>query len=230
MTAPVSVVIPTLQAADRIGPCLGTIGEAVTEGVIREVVISDGGSSDDIAEIAEELGARLVTGPPGRGRQLAAGAEAARGEWLLFVHADTVLPPDWGTAVLAHIANRPGKAGYFALGFDAGCLPARLVAAWANLRSALLALPYGDQGLLVNRALYRHAGGYPVIPLMEDVALVRRLGRGRLAPLGGTVETSAARFVAEGWLRRGWRNLTTLALYFAGVSPERLARRYRRGR
>jgi len=230
MTAPVSVVIPTLQAADRIGPCLGTIGEAVTEGVIREVVISDGGSSDDIAEIAEELGARLVTGPPGRGRQLAAGAEAARGEWLLFVHADTVLPSDWGAAVLAHIANRPGKAGYFALGFDTGGLPARLVAAWANLRSALLALPYGDQGLLVNRALYRHAGGYPVIPLMEDVALVRRLGRGRLAPLGGTVGTSAARFVAEGWLRRGWRNLTTLALYFAGVSPERLARRYHRGR
>jgi hypothetical protein len=230
MTAPVSVVIPTLEAADRIGPCFGALGAALGEGVIREVIIADGGSTDAIAEVAEAVGARLVTAERGRGRQLAAGAEAARGEWLLFLHADTVLPPGWAAAALAHIARRPGKAGYFALGFDTGGTPARLVAAWANLRSSLLALPYGDQGLLISRVLYQRAGGYPAIPLMEDVALVRRLGRRRLAPLGGAVATSAERFTAEGWPRRGWRNLTTLMLYLAGASPERLARRYRRGR
>jgi hypothetical protein len=107
---------------------------------------------------------------------------------------------------------------------------ARIIAGWANLRSALFALPYGDQGLLVSRALYDKTGGYRPIPLMEDVALVRRIGRRRLARLRVAAVTSAARYATDGWLRRGWRNLTTLALYFLGVDPERLARRYSRGR
>ncbi len=234
MSAPVSVVIPTLEAADRIGPCLGALGEAVMEGVIHEVIVADGGSADAIAEVAEAVGARLVITPRGRGKQLAAGARAARGDWLLFLHADTVLAPGWAAAVLAHVRTRPERAGYFALRFDTqGNAPspaARIVAGWANLRAALFALPYGDQGLLISRALYDQAGGYPPIPLMEDVALVRRIGRRRLARLDAAAVTSASRYGADGWLRRGWRNLTTLALYFLGVAPERLARRYERSR
>jgi rSAM/selenodomain-associated transferase 2 len=234
MSAPVSVVIPTLEAADRIGPCLGALGEAVMEGVIHEVIVADGGSVDAIAEVAEAVGAKLVAAPRGRGPQLAAGARAARGDWLLFLHADTVLSPGWGAAVLAHIQARPGQAGYFTLQFDApGNRPspmARIVAGWANLRSALFALPYGDQGLLVSRALYDMTGGYQSIPLMEDVALARRIGRRRLARLRVAAVTSAARYAADGWLWRGWRNLTTLALYFIGVDPERLARRYSQSR
>jgi rSAM/selenodomain-associated transferase 2 len=234
MTAPVSVVIPTLEAANRIGPCLGALGAALMEGVIHEVIIADGESTDDIADIAEAVGARVVTAPRGRGSQLAAGAQAARGRWLLFLHADTVLSPGWGAAVLAHIQARPGQAGYFTLRFDApGPMP-RFVAGWANLRAALFALPYGDQGLLISRALYDKVGGYPEIPLMEDVALVRGIGRlkGRrgMTRLRAKALTSAARYGADGWLRRGWRNLTTLALYFLGVDPVRLARRYVRGR
>jgi len=230
MSAPVSVVIPTLEGADRIGPCLGALGEAVMEGVIHEVIVADGGSSDAIAEVVEAVGAKLVTAPRGRGPQFAAGAQAARGDWLLFLHADTVLAPGWGAAVLAHIQARPGQAGYFTLRFDAPGPMARIVTGWANLRSALFALPYGDQGLLVSRALYDKTGGYRPIPLMEDVALVRRIGRRRLARLRVAAVTSAARYAADGWLRRGWRNLTTLALYFLGVDPERLARRYSRSR
>ncbi|HUS55933.1 MAG TPA: TIGR04283 family arsenosugar biosynthesis glycosyltransferase [Thermohalobaculum sp.] len=230
MMAPLSVVIPTLQAADRIGPCLGALGEALMEGVIHEVIIADGGSTDGIADIAEAVGARVVTASPGRGNQLAAGAEAARGRWLLFLHADTVLSPGWGAAVLTHIQTRPGQAGYFALQFDTRGAAPRFVAGWANFRAALFALPYGDQGLLVSRLLYDQAGGYPDIPLMEDVALVRRIGRRRLTRLGADAVTSAARYGADGWLRRGWRNLTTLALYFLGTSPQRLARRYVRSR
>lgn len=230
MSAPVSVVIPTLEAADRIGPCLGALSEAVMEGVIHEVIVADGGSADAIAEVAEAVGARLVTAPWGRGAQLAAGARAARGSWLLFLHADTVLAPGWAAAVLAHVRTRPERAGYFALRFDTQGPMARIVAGWANLRAALFALPYGDQGLLISRALYDQAGGYRPIPLMEDVALVRRIGRRRLARLGAAAVTSASRYGADGWLRRGWRNLTTLALYFLGVAPERLARRYERSR
>ncbi|HSF96811.1 MAG TPA: TIGR04283 family arsenosugar biosynthesis glycosyltransferase [Thermohalobaculum sp.] len=230
MSAPVSVVIPTWQAANSIGPCLAALTEGLMEGLIAELILADGGSDDAIAEIAEAAGARLVVAPRGRGRQLAAGAEAARGAWLLFLHADTVLAPGWAAAVLAHMNRHPDRAGYFALRFDAAGLAPRLVAGWANLRARLFGLPYGDQGLLVSRALYAQSGGYPEIPLMEDVALARRLGRRRLARIGAEVVTSAERYARDGWLRRGWRNLTTLALYFLGMSPERLAERYGRGR
>jgi len=230
MTAPLSVVIPTLEAAERIGPCLGALGEGLMSGLIHELIIADGGSEDSVAGLADALGARLVTAPRGRGQQLAAGARAAHGDWFLFLHADTVLSPGWAEAVRAHIDNGPHQAGYFALHFDTPAPMGRLVAAWANLRAALFALPYGDQGLLVSRLLYRQAGGYRPIPLMEDVALVRRIGQRRLARLGAVAVTSASRYGTDGWLRRGWRNLTTLALYFLGVAPERLARRYTRGR
>lgn len=228
MTAPVSVIIPTLDVADRIGPCLGALGEALMDGVIREVILADGGSSDAIAAVAEGVGARLVAAPRGRGPQLAAGAAAAKGTWLMFVHADTVLGPGWAGAVLTHIRERPERAGWFALRFDSGGPMARLVAGWANLRAAMFGLPYGDQGLLVSRSLYRAAGGYPPIPLMEDVALARRLGRRRLARLGAEAVTSAERYRRDGWFRRGARNLTTLGLYLLGASPDRLARRYER--
>jgi len=226
MRAPVSVVIPTLEAAERIGPCLQALAEAMTAGVIREVILADGGSGDGIAEVAEATGAVLVAAPQGRGPQLAAGARAAQGQWFLFLHADTVLGPEWAEAARAHMQAHPDRAGYFRLRFDRGGIAARLVAGWANLRSRLFALPYGDQGLLISRRLYDKARGYPEIPLMEDVALARRLGRRRLAPIGAEAVTSAGRYAADGWLARGSRNLTTLALYFAGVAPERLARRY----
>lgn len=227
MSAPVSVVIPTLNAADRLGPTLGALGEAVLDGLIREVIIADGGSEDPIAQVSEGVGARLLTVPPGRGGQLAAGARAATGDWLLFLHADTVLPADWPLAVLRHLEMTPQKAGYFDLGFDTDGVMARWTAGWANLRSRMFALPYGDQGLLIPRVLYDQCGGYPEIPLMEDVALIRRLGGRRLAPLGSVAVTSADRYKRRGWIRQGARNLTILALYFLGVAPEKLARRYR---
>ncbi|SFH90659.1 TIGR04283 family arsenosugar biosynthesis glycosyltransferase [Albimonas pacifica] len=225
MAAPLSIVIPTLEAADELGPCLGALASALTEGLIREVILSDGGSRDAIAEVADAAGAELIVGPPGRGGQLARGAEAARGDWLLFLHADTVLSPGWSEAVRRHMERAPDRAGFFRLRFDEPGTPAALVAAWANFRARRLGLPYGDQGLLVRAAVYRRAGGYPDQPLMEDVSLARRLP---LSPLAAEAATSARRYRAEGWLRRGWRNLTTLGLYFLGASPERLARRYAR--
>lgn len=226
MSAPVSVVIPTLEAADGIGPCLGALGEGVA-GLIREVILADGGSTDAIAAVADATGARLVTAPRGRGAQLAAGARAARGEWLLFLHADTVLAQGWSLAAGRHMAAGADRAGCFRLAFGSKHPMARVTAAWANLRSRVLRLPYGDQGLLIARTLYEQVGGYPEIPLMEDVALARRLGR-RLVTMDAVAVTSAERYMRDGWLRRGTRNLSTLALWFAGASPERLAERYRR--
>ena len=227
MSAPISIVIPTLDATATLGPCLAALTPGLFDGLVAELILADGGSSDGIEALAEEAGAILLRAPRGRGAQLAAGCATARAPWLLVLHADTRLSPDWPAAVAAHLRDTPDRAGWFRLRFDTRARAGGLVAGWANLRARLFGLPYGDQGLLVRRDLYRAAGGFPAIPLMEDVALVRRL---RLAPLDAVATTSAARYERDGWLARGWRNLTTLALWYAGVAPERLARRYARGR
>ena len=147
MFAPLSIIIPTLNAADRIGPTLACLAETIGEGLIRELIIADGGSTDAIADIADHAGATLVVSSPGRGGQLRAGGATAKGAWLLFLHADTLLDRDWSVAVANHLAQHPKKAAYFKLRFDAvGPWPS-LISQWANLRSQLFHLPYGDQGL-----------------------------------------------------------------------------------
>ncbi|MEM6906512.1 MAG: TIGR04283 family arsenosugar biosynthesis glycosyltransferase [Pseudomonadota bacterium] len=229
MSAELSVIIPTLNAANRLGPCLGAVSEGLMAGLVRELILADGGSEDRISAVADDLGARLVTAPRGRGTQLHAGAEAATGRWLLFLHADTLLPPDWAGTVARHIRENPTQAGYFDLRFDSSHPMARMTAAWANLRAWIFALPYGDQALLVSASLYAETGGFPAQPLMEDVAFARILGRRRLTRLAGQVTTSAERYAREGWLRRGGRNLLTLALYLAGRDPEKLVAWYRGG-
>ena len=227
MPAPLSIIIPTLNAANDIGPCLAALTEGLGAGLVRELIITDGGSDDDIMAVADEAGAVFLTGKPGRGAQLSRAALASRGRWFLFLHADTVLAENWSDAVLRHLQENPDKAGYFDLRFDAKGIKSRLVAGWANLRSRLFGLPYGDQGLLISAQLYKNIGGYQSIPLMEDVDIARRLSK-RLAPLNHVVVTSAIRYQRDGWFARGWRNLSTVALYYAGRSPEKLAKRYLR--
>ena len=228
MPAPISVVIPTLNTAPTLGPTLASIFAGVEAGLVREVIFADGGSIDSLDTLADEVGAEIVTAPKGRGTQLRAGVRAAQGDWVLVVHADTILSPDWTDAAQTHMAHFPTKAGYFRLQFDKNTWPARCTAGWANLRSRLFGLPYGDQGLLIAQTVYVKAGGYPKILLMEDVALARAL-RGYLRPLPATATTSAQKYVAEGWLRRGWRNLTCLFLYLIGRDPADILKRYQTG-
>jgi len=227
MRAPVSIVIPTLDAVGELPATLGALAEGLEAGLIRELVISDGGSGDGTLAVAEAAGGVVLTGAPGRGGQLSRGAKAAQGEWLMFLHADTHLGPGWAAAVLAHLQDHGDMAGYFALGFRAKGIAPRLVAGWANLRARRLGLPYGDQGLLIPRALYVRCGGYPDAPLMEDVAIARAL-RGQLRPLGAIAFTSATRYQQQGWLKRGARNLVTLTRYLLGTDPAKLARAYQR--
>ena len=228
MSAPVSIVIPTLNAEPHLPATLSSLVDGVSAGVIRDLVIADGGSTDATAAIAEEAGATFLTCQPGRGQQLRAGAEAASGDWLFFLHADSRLGAGWVDRVALHLTTSPERPGYGRLAFDGSEWQARLIAGWANLRSSWFSLPYGDQGLLIPRSVYRSVGGYKAIPLMEDVAMARALGR-TLVPLGITVTTSAEKYRRNGWFRQGTRNLSTLALYRLGRSPEDLARRYRRG-
>ncbi|HEX8222702.1 MAG TPA: TIGR04283 family arsenosugar biosynthesis glycosyltransferase [Allosphingosinicella sp.] len=213
-----SVVIPALDAAATLGPCLASLRAA------DEIVVVDGGSTDGTPALAENGGARLVRSAPGRGVQLAAGAAAAKGGWLLFLHSDTLLAPGWREAADRHVAGRPGQAACFRFRLDAGEWQARLVEAGVALRVRLLGLPYGDQGLLLSRRLYDETGGYRPLPLMEDVDLVRRIGR--IEPLVVEALTSAERWQRDGWLRRSGRNLLCLACYRSGMSAERVARLY----
>ncbi|WP_424984454.1 TIGR04283 family arsenosugar biosynthesis glycosyltransferase [Microbulbifer sp. S227A] len=227
MPAEISIVIPTLNAQAHLPACLAALMEGLSAGLIRELIVSDGGSTDATCRIADEAGAVLMTGPASRGGQLSRGIAKARGRWLLVLHADTQLAPGWAAVVEDHLANGQGQSAYFRLAFRArGVMPA-WVAGWANLRSRLFGLPYGDQGLLLLRTVHDRVGGYPDQPLMEDVALVRALPRPLVAlPVGAL--TSAERYREAGWLRRGARNLWTLARYFAGADPETLAAAYRR--
>ena len=215
-----SVVIPTLNVAGRLHRTITSVAG------VAEVIVVDGGSADGTAGVAERLGACVIQTPPGRGVQLAAGIAAARHDWLVLLHADTVLTPGWREAVLQHIERHPDKAGWFRFALDSASRRARRLERLVAWRSRVLALPYGDQGLLIHRALLCAAGGVRPLPLMEDVDLVWRLGRKRLAPLDAIAVTSAERWEREGWTRRSARNLLCLALWFAGVPPRVIARLY----
>ncbi len=169
----------------------------------------------------------MIVAPRGRGTQLAAGVARSDGRWLLLLHADTRLGADWAVAARRFMqGGAGGRAGYFRFRLESAAPQARRLERAVAWRSRRLGLPYGDQGLLIERSLLEAVGGVRPLPLMEDVDLVRRLGGRRLAALPAAALTSARRWEAEGWARRSARNLACLALYFAGCPPAWIARLY----
>ena len=198
----ISVVIPTLNAERLLPRCFDSLITAAVRGVIREVIVADGGSGDATLAIADAAGAHIVRAGRRRGAQLAAGAEAARSDWILFLHPETALEPGWEVEVESFLhqamAERPRAAAFrFALE-DFGA-PARRAEAKAAFRCWLLALPYGEQGLLTPRRLYKKVGGYRDLPRLEDADIVRRIGRGRLVMLRSRAVNSAR--PRQGWLK-----------------------------
>jgi len=227
-----SVIIPTLNAERSLTDTLKALIQPTIEGVVNEVIIADGGSTDHTLEIADASGATIVKTEKGRGQQLRAGAEAARQEWLLFLHADTVLETHWETDAVAFIdavdkgRQRPAAAA-FRFRLDDDRIGAGLIEFGVGLRCRLFRLPYGDQGLLIPARLYKELGGFKPMPLLEDVDMIRRLGRARIRILRPAAVTSAHRYRNDGYASRTLRNWMCLAMYFVGVPAGRIVKFYR---
>ena len=219
-----TVVIPALDEADQIAAAIASASAAGSE-----IIVVDGGSRDATVERAAQGGARVVASAPGRARQLAAGARVAKGDTILFLHADTRLPPGWDAGVRAALADPQVVGGAFRLRFEPSSPALRLIEWGVRLRVRLLRQPYGDQALFVRSSVLEALGGVPQAPIMEDLDLVRSLKqRGRLACLPQAVTTSARRYRAAGALRTMLRNWIAAAGWWLGIPRERIAAWYRR--
>ena len=219
----VSVIIPTLNEAPRV---LRAIKSAWVSGA-DQVIVADGGSSDDTRQVAAAADAIVLTCQRGRAAQQNAGADVAHGDVLLFLHADNWLAKS-AIAELgdAYRASEP-FAGAFRQKIDAPGLSFRLLE-WGNgWRVRLFRQPYGDQGIFVNSRLFRAVGRFPDVPLMEELLLMRRI-RATVRPvlLNGPIHVDARRWQQQGILRQTLHNWSLLARYLCGVSPQRLASAY----
>jgi rSAM/selenodomain-associated transferase 2 len=223
MPPTVSLVIPVLSDADFASALLDRLPLRPD----LEVIVVDGGADPQLtAMVADHPGATLLRAAPGRARQMNAGAEAAAGTWLFFVHADSILPAGWFDAVVRLDDDVAG--GWFRFALDDDAWQARVIERLTAWRVSRLHLPYGDQGIFVRRGLFAAMGGFPDFPLMEDVSFIRRLVRaGRVVEVPLPLRTSARRWRRDGWFRRSTKNVALVCLYFLGVAPTRLARWYR---
>ena len=222
----IGVVIPTLNEASYLPGLLADL-QRLRQIVPLDVVVADGGSRDGTLAVAERAAARTLVGPPGRARQLNAGAAAARGEWLLFLHADARVPPAARRALLAAVVDAPvPQVAVFRFAIDLPAPWKRFIELGQALRQRLYHLPYGDQGLLIRRELFHATGGYADIEIMEDVEMIRRMKRRRveIRALSGALVTSGRRYRERGVLRTWLSNVMLIALYLLGVPPRRLAR------
>jgi len=222
-----SVIVPTLDEEATIA---STLARARQPGDV-ELVVVDGGSRDESVHVARPLADRVLDAPRGRAVQMNAGAAAARGAVLLFLHADTRLPDDYPALVADALAPADVVGGRFDIRLDAPGLAYRVIERLIGLRSRLTGVATGDQAIFVRRDAFVRVGGYPAIPLMEDIALCRALKRaGRMAALRDVVVTSARRWQRDGLVRTVALMWTLRLAYYAGVSPARLARAYRDAR
>lgn len=214
----ISVVIPTLNAERQLPRCFDSLILPAVRGVVREVIVADGGSSDATVTIADGAGAHIVQAGRRRAAQLAAGADAARSDWILFLHPETALEPGWEVEVESFLQQaspeRP-RAAVFRFALDDFDASARRAEVRAGLRSSLLALPYGDQGLLIPRRLYSKLGGYHDLERLEDADIVRRISRRRLVRL-------RARAVNTARTRQGWFKPMALPLLHMLRIPSRV--------
>ncbi|MBW4457049.1 MAG: TIGR04283 family arsenosugar biosynthesis glycosyltransferase [Nostoc indistinguendum CM1-VF10] len=221
----ISIIIPTLNEAENIKEAIVTTQLNTN----IEVIIVDGGSKDDTIEIAQSLGVKIISSFPGRAVQMNAGAVAATGDILLFLHADTRLPIGFDEMVRTALQQPGTVAGAFNLRIDASLLSLRWVELGVNLRSHFYQMPYGDQAIFLTKAVFQQIGGFPELPIMEDFELIRRLKRiGQIVIIPTPVVTSARRWLQKGVFKTTLLNQIVIIAYLLGVSPERICSWYRR--
>jgi len=219
----ISVIIPTLNEREEIGNSVHALG--VDPEV--EIVVVDGGSDDGTVELAGRIAQRVIHAGRGRAEQFNAGARQASGDILVFLHADTTLPPGALDAIRECVARPETAGGAFRIRLDSANIPLRLIAWAINLRSRWLGLPFGDQVYFLRRELFEEMRGFRPLEIMEDVDFVRRLGqRGRIAILPQAVRTSDRRWRANGALRTTLVNWIALFMYAISIHPSRIRRFY----
>jgi len=219
----ISIIIPTLNEADYLPRTLNSL-----RGVENiETIIVDGGSSDGTSGIAQREDCHVLRTTPGRAKQLNMGAQSASGSVLLFLHADTRLPPDFDSIARATL-DEPGVAGgAFRLRIDAPGRSLRIVEWAVGVRSRFFQMPYGDQGLYVRKEVFHELGGFPELPIMDDFEFVRRLHRrGKIRIASAAVLTSGRRWQQLGPWRTTWVNQKIILGYHLGIPPTRLAAWY----
>ena len=221
----ISVIIPTLNEAEHLKPTLASIKN---DGSL-EILVVDGGSRDQTVNLAKSFAVRLLATAAHRAKQANAGALAASGDILLFLHADTRLPPGYNTYVRS-ILQRPGVvAGAFGLSIDSPQIGLRIIETLANVRSQVFHLPYGDQALFLKADLFRSMKGFPDMVIMEDFVFIQRLKtKGKIAIAPVAVKTSPRRWLKLGILKTTLINQAVLLAYFLGSEPDRMVRWYRR--
>jgi len=219
-----SVIIPTLNEAAYLPNTLTLVQKATAV----EIIIVDGGSQDDTVRVARSLGVSVIETAPGRAYQMNAGAIAAKGSTLLFLHGDTHLPAGFDVLIDQILAQPGVVAGAFALKIDDSGWGLRLVEWGVNWRSRLLQLPYGDQAIFLKTELFHRLGGFPALPIMEDFELMRQLRRlGKIAIAPAAVLTSGRRWQKLGIYQTTLMNQLVIFAYLIGVSPTRIAAWYR---
>ncbi len=223
----VTIIIPTLNEQARISNCIASAKK------LRpfEIIVVDAGSTDDTVTLAKKHDAVVIQSQKGRGVQIKRAAAEAQGDILLFVHADATLPEDITGEDLAEVIKGGFVGGFFRLRFDSDSLSIRLVEAFANLRSRLFSLPYGDQGIFLSKRVYKEIGGFRDFPFLEDLDLVLRLRKkGKLKRIDKPVTVSSRRLLKGYPLAAiivSLRNVVIALLFMFGVKPEKLVRLYK---
>ena len=219
-----SIIVPMLDEERAIAPTLQALRRGAPD---AEIICVDGGSADSTRDIAAPLCDRVLIATRGRARQMNAGAAVARGDTLVFVHADTLTPPDFAIQVATALADESVVGGRFDVLLDDPALRYRFLSWSINARSRLMQSATGDQAIFVRRAIFEQLGSFPEIDLCEDVAFCRELRRiGRVACLRAKVQTSARRWREHGFLRTILRMWAIKAQFLLGIPPARLKRKY----
>jgi rSAM/selenodomain-associated transferase 2 len=225
MNAPLAVVIPARNEAARLPSLLADL--ALAPDLVREICVVDGSSTDATNVVARLAGALVLRERPNRGLQLQRGIAATTAPWLLLLHGDGRLPTGWAKTLEQALRHGPECCWAFHLGIEGSSLGLRLVEQLVAWRTRLVQLPYGDQGLLVERQTLARVGGVAPIPLMEDLDAVLRLRAVvPIRQLAGRYQVDGRRWHQLGWLRTSWRNAQLRRAWRRGTDPNVLAQRY----